>query len=71
MRLDIAENYALPREVAEALYTTERTLRRWRTEGIGPPWAKIGHLVLYPRAGLREWVDAQVKTPPRSQRRAA
>lgn len=35
------------------------TLRRWRTQGQGPPYLKIGALVYYEVDELRRWITAQ------------
>jgi predicted DNA-binding transcriptional regulator AlpA len=48
-------------EAAQALGTGEATLERWRTEGVGPPFCKIGHRVAYRRKDLEAWVEANVR----------
>jgi hypothetical protein len=47
------------RQVAALLRTSVRSLRRWRTEGRGPPYAKVGNHVLYRFAGILEWLEAR------------
>lgn len=32
------------------------TLRKWRTQGYGPPAAKTGRSLLYRKAGIDEWL---------------
>lgn len=49
--------FLLPLEVAALLRTPEPTLRGWRHEGYGPPWAKMRGRVLYPRKGVEEFRD--------------
>ena len=39
-----------------------RTLQRWRLEGIGPKFLKLGRLVRYRQSDLDQWVDAQLRT---------
>lgn len=39
-----------------------RTLQRWRIEGDGPPWYKLGNAVRYKRDELLAWADAQRRT---------
>jgi excisionase family DNA binding protein len=46
-------------EVAELLRTPAQTLYRWRNRGEGPPCVKIGKRLLYRRAEVHAWVDAQ------------
>lgn len=45
-----------PREAAEAIGVSERTLWTWTKEGI-VPHVKIGGTVLYPIAELRGWLS--------------
>jgi predicted DNA-binding transcriptional regulator AlpA len=63
-------------ETAIALYLSEKTtsrridvsraaLRKWRREGRGPPYIKVGRLVRYPAAELHAWLTARLaKTNP-------
>lgn len=49
-------------EAAKCLGMAEPTLRLWRHKGIGPRSFKMGgHRVLYRRADLDEWVEAQYR----------
>ena len=46
-----------PEEVAERIGVTERTLRRWKEKGEGPPFIKINSRVLrYPEKELNEFL---------------
>ena len=45
------------RRVAEMLGCSLRTLQRWRTEGKGPAFTKIGRKVFYELNDLQEWID--------------
>ena len=38
---------------------SQRTLQRWRLEGVGPAFLKLGRLVRYRKSDLDRWVDAQ------------
>jgi predicted DNA-binding transcriptional regulator AlpA len=43
-------------EAARVLYIGRRTLQRWRVDGNGPPYCRLGaRRVLYPADGLRRW----------------
>jgi hypothetical protein len=44
-------------QVAAVLHTSVRTLRRWRTEGRGPPYARVGKQPLYRYRGILEWLQ--------------
>lgn len=59
-------------EAREDLFETERaapyikhatsTLHRWRVEGSGPPYIKLGRKVFYRRADLDAFLDSHVVT---------
>lgn len=57
-----------PMQVARRLGVHPRTLKRWRSDGTGPPWFELpsGH-ARYSLQGLDDWIDAMKKkhTPPR------
>jgi len=55
-----------------ALYLTEKktskridmspsALRKWRRQGFGPPYIKIGRLIRYPVVELDNWLLANLK----------
>ena len=41
---------------------SERTLQRWRLEGVGPKFLKLGRLVRYRKSDLDRWVDGQLRS---------
>jgi excisionase family DNA binding protein len=49
-------------EAARFLRVSERTLERWRVEGQGPCFSKIGRRVVYRAEELDAWVNAQTRT---------
>lgn len=46
-----------------------RTLQRWRMEGTGPSFVRIGRLVRYRRADLDQWLNGCIRQST-SQRNA-
>ncbi len=42
---------------AQFVGVSKRTLEKWRYEGIGPPYLKLGRRVLYSMADLEDWID--------------
>lgn len=38
-----------------------QTLARWRHEGIGPKFVRLGRRVFYRTSDLRSWIDSQVR----------
>ena len=45
-----------PGEVAGTLRLARQTLARWRVEGVGPAFVKIGGRVAYGRADVEAWL---------------
>ena len=52
-------------EAADMLRAPVATLRYWRHLGTGPHSFRLGRRVLYRRADLRTWIDAQAGQSPR------
>lgn len=53
--------YLSPLQVTEYLPgTTTRQLQEWRSNGRGPRYAKTGKVVVYRRADLDAWVNANL-----------
>lgn len=50
-------------ELAEILHTSWRTLARWRSERIGPPYVRAGHRILYRRSDVDEWLEKNKQEP--------
>ena len=48
------------REVALALRCSERTLERWRVQGIGPRFVRLNHSIRYRQQDLDAHVAARV-----------
>ncbi|WP_261327669.1 helix-turn-helix transcriptional regulator [Modestobacter marinus] len=54
-------------EAADVLRAPVATLRYWRHLGTGPISFRLGRRVLYRRADLRTWIDAQADQSLRRQ----
>ncbi len=52
-------------EAAPVIHSTVRTMVRWRGEGVGPDYCKIGRKVRYRYGSLLRYVEAQEITPVR------
>lgn len=46
------------RQLAGILKVSLACIRRWRIEGRGPRFRKLGVLVRYDEADLRDWLDS-------------
>lgn len=52
-------------EAAAEIHHSPRTLIRWRNQGVGPPFVRLGRKVLYRRKALTLWVEARELQPIR------
>ena len=73
--MSILDQHRTEKELAEQLKERTgigcvRTLRKWREQRIGPPWAKFGRIIVYPNDAFETWLHAQVQQPVRSRRAA-
>lgn len=48
-------------EVAERLNVHPSTVRRWRLDGVGPRFLRIGKLYRYPSADLEAWIAESIR----------
>lgn len=39
-----------------------RTLERWRMQGLGPKFIKVGRRVLYRQSAVERWLDQQTRS---------
>lgn len=44
------------RQTAEYLGKVERTLERWRRDGVGPRYLRVGRTIRYRRADVDAWL---------------
>lgn len=56
-------------EVAETYGVTKPCLRRWRHEGRGLPFVRIGRLIRYRSGDVEAFVNANVEEPLFSDRK--
>ncbi|MEY9775256.1 DNA-binding transcriptional MerR regulator [Arthrobacter sp. MW3 TE3886] len=49
--------YMTTEEVADWLRVAQKTLRNWRSSGLGPPTVKFYSAVRYERAAVEAWID--------------
>ncbi len=67
----VADDTFMPqRAVSVLLGVSERTLERWRTEGIGPCHHRFGRKVMYARSDVLGWADGQRRSSTSDQGRA-
>ena len=71
--MTILTDYHTEDELATALkkrlgFGSIRMLRYWRARRIGPPWAYLGRVPIYPNDRFDAWLRSQVQEPVRSRR---
>jgi len=49
-------------DAAREMQRCRRTLDRWRRDGIGPDFIRLGRQVYYRREALRRWILAQERS---------
>lgn len=59
MKLPQIEPLLAPRQVAAILQISPKTLRNWRSLGIGPTYRKYGRLARYDRQDVLHWMAQQ------------
>ena len=61
-----------PDEVAKKTGDTNpATLANWRSQGIGPPYVKIGGRVFYPEHLFDEWLESRINYAGLTERKFA
>lgn len=48
-------------QLADRLGISHRTLERWRLEGVGPIYRKLGRRVVYLESDIQSWIDEQAR----------
>jgi hypothetical protein len=51
-------------DLAACLSFSPRTVRRWRVQGIGPAWFRVGRAVRYDPAEVYRWLDEDCEWSP-------
>jgi hypothetical protein len=49
---------------------SKRNLRKMRQRRVGPPWAIVNRVPLYPKNGAADWIGSLIQQPLRSRKRA-
>ena len=59
------QDFAIPEaDLARRINASSAVLRKWRREGKGPEFVRIGRLIRYPIRGVNAWLAAHtVKRP--------
>ncbi len=60
-----------PPDTAAYLGLSDRTLARYRSQGIGPSYVRTPHKIIYRRADLDAWLQAHAVQPVRERQRQA
>jgi excisionase family DNA binding protein len=50
-------------ETAEHIGISLSGLRKWRSDGRGPPYVRLGRLIRYRRTVVEEWLEKRMISP--------
>lgn len=64
---DYEQDLLTPAEVAKHLRVSVRTLTRWRSDGEGPAYSKIGRHVVYHIDDVTDFIEAQKDEHPKAE----
>ena len=59
-------DYSREAEQAAKLGVSDKTLRNWRRDGIGPPFTMVAGRVYYHEPSTVKWLREQERSPARS-----
>jgi hypothetical protein len=49
-------------QVSKIIGVSSSSLEKWRKEGIGIEWKKVGGRILYPKISIAKWLLQTIKT---------
>jgi hypothetical protein len=58
----LLDGYVHDDDVCRELGVIDRTTRKWRQTGEGPPFVKVGHDFYYPVDEFRKWLKKRTTT---------
>jgi predicted site-specific integrase-resolvase len=56
---DDAKKYLTPEEAGRFIGAAVQTMARWRCEGGGPPFIRVGRKIMYAAEDLTAWMNAR------------
>jgi hypothetical protein len=62
----ILGDYLSETELANELRRSVRQVKRWRAQGLGPPYTRIGRTPVYRVESVRAWVQSHERQMPKS-----
>ena len=60
----MTERLLTQQQLADELQVSVRTLERWRQEGTGPAFIRVGRALRYRRADIDAWPNQQRRSQP-------
>lgn len=64
---ELLGDYWSEAELAKEINKSLRTVRKWREQKIGPPYAMLGKTPIYPKPGSRDWMKSLERQPVRKR----
>jgi predicted DNA-binding transcriptional regulator AlpA len=54
--------YLTEKKTSDRIAVSKSALRKWRREGLGPPYVKLGRMIRYPLADLKKWLNNRIRS---------
>jgi hypothetical protein len=52
--------YLTEKKMSDWIAVSKSALRKWRREGLGPPYVKLNRMIRYPLADLKIWLNNRI-----------
>ena len=59
-------DFLTEKELAAEIGRSIRHLKRWRAQGLGPPYTRIGRTPLYHVESVRQWLKSSERQQPKA-----
>jgi predicted DNA-binding transcriptional regulator AlpA len=54
--------YLTEQNISDRIAVSKSALRKWRREGLGPPYVKLNRMIRYPLAELKIWLNSRIRS---------
>lgn len=58
-----SDRFLRPSQVEERYPLRAQTLASWRVKGIGPPYVRVGRMIVYPIEAIESWLAVNTVHP--------
>jgi predicted site-specific integrase-resolvase len=67
----VLDDWLSEADTAKEIGVSVRTLRKWRREGVGPPYANFGRAIKYNKRAISEHYESMQIVPVRARKQRA